>query len=125
MWRHDFSILCDVHSQHVKLQEESLPWCLSVIELSAWPLFISSVIKYDKDKFGVVFRDAKRPVRFSLEDKHVVKEHRAVRKSHYATQEKCPHVVHFNVPRESFEPRGIKNGRKIRGCRGLLGVVIP
>ena len=36
-----FFVLRDVHSQCVYLQEESLPWFLSAIELSAWPLFIS------------------------------------------------------------------------------------
>ena len=49
------------------------------------------------------FLDAKRPVSFPLEDKHVVNEHHVVRKSHDATQKKCPHVVHFNVPRDWFE----------------------
>ena len=38
-----------------------------------------------------------------LVDKHVVNEHHVIRKSHYATQKKWPHVVHFNVPREWFE----------------------
>jgi len=30
-------------------------------------------------------------------------EHHAIRKSHDAAQEKCPHVMHFNVPRDWFE----------------------
>ena len=47
-------------------------------------------IRYDKDA-----------VRFRLENKHVVNEHNLIRKSHDATQEKCPHVVRFNVPRDS------------------------
>ena len=34
-------VLRDVHSQRIDLQEESSPWFLSAIELSAWPLFIS------------------------------------------------------------------------------------
>ena len=38
-----------------------------------------------------------------LEDKHVVNEHHVMRKSHDATQKKCSHVVHFNVPRDWFE----------------------
>ena len=57
-------------------------------------------IKYDQDKFGVVFLIANRPVSFPLEDKHVVNEHHVVQKSRDATQKKCPHVVHFNVPRD-------------------------
>ena len=53
-------------------------------------------IKYDQDKFGVVFfLDVKCPVSFPLEDKHVVNEHHIVRKSHDVTQKKCPHMVHF------------------------------
>ena len=60
-------------------------------------------IKYDQDKFRVFFVEAKRPVSFPLEDKHVVNEHHVVRKSHDATQKKCPHVVHFNVTRDQFE----------------------
>ena len=43
---------------------------------------------------------------------------------------KCPHVVHFNAPRDLFETnsrhktRDSKDGKIIRGCRGLLGRVI-
>ena len=42
----------------------------------------------------------------------------------------CPHVVHFNVPRDWFETnsrhqkRYYEGGKKNRGCRGLLGRVI-
>ena len=47
-------------------------------------------------------------------------------KAHYATQENvltwCISMYHVNRLKQ---PRGIKNSRKIRGCRGLLGVVIP
>ena len=57
-------------------------------------------IKYDQDKFRVFLLDAKRPVSFPFEDKHVVNEHHIVRKSHDTAQKKCPHVVHFNVPRD-------------------------
>ena len=57
-------------------------------------------IKYDQDKFGVFLLDAKRPVSFSLEDKHVVNEHHVVRKSHGAAQKNCPHVVHLIVPHD-------------------------
>ena len=43
-----------------------------------------------------VLWQTKTMVSFPLEDKHVVNEHDA-------TQEKCPHVVHFNVMRDLFE----------------------
>ena len=46
----------------------------------------------------------KATVSFSLEDNHVVNEHHVL-KSRDAKQEKCPHVVHFNVPRSWFERR--------------------
>ena len=45
-------------------------------------------------------------------------------------RKKCPHVVHFNVPRDWFEinsrhqKRYSEDGKKFRGCRGLLGRVI-
>ena len=45
-------------------------------------------------------------------------------------RKKCPHVVHFNVPRDWFETnsrhqkRYSEDGKKFRGCRGLLGRVI-
>ena len=44
-------------------------------------------IKYDQDKFGVFFLDAKHLVSFPLEDKHVVNECHVV---HDATQKKMP-----------------------------------
>ena len=44
-----------------------------------------------------------------IDPKHLVNEHHVIRKSHDATQEKCPHVVHFNVPCDWFETCGIKN----------------
>ena len=43
---------------------------------------------------------------------------------------KCPQVVHFSVPRDWFETnlkhqeRYSEGGKKISGCRGLLGRVI-
>jgi len=40
---------------------------------------------------------------FPLEDKHVVKEHHVIGKRHDVTHEKCPHVVHFNVPCDWFK----------------------
>ena len=45
-------------------------------------------------------------------------------------RKKCPHVVHFDVPRDWFETnsrhqkRYSEGGKKTRGCRGLLGRVI-
>ena len=45
-------------------------------------------------------------------------------------RKKCPHVVHFNVPRDWFEinsrhqKRYSEDGKKFRGCRSLLGRVI-
>ena len=57
-------------------------------------------------------------------------EHRVTRKSHDALQEKWPHVLHFNVPRDWFETnsrhqnRYCEGGKQNRGCRGLLGGVV-
>ena len=45
-------------------------------------------------------------------------------------RKKCPHVVHFNAPRDWFETnlrhqkRYSEGSKKIRGCCGLLGRVI-
>ena len=45
-------------------------------------------------------------------------------------RKKCPHMVHFKVPRDWFETNSrhqkhySKGGKKNRGCRGLLGRVI-
>jgi len=69
-------------------------------------------------------------VSFPLEDKHVVNEHHVIRKSHNPTHKKCPHVVHFGVPRDWFETnsrhqrRYSEGGKKNRGCCGLLGRVV-
>ena len=46
------------------------------------------------------------------------------------TQNKFPHVVHFNVPRGLFETnsrhkiRYSEDCKRIRGCRGILGRVM-
>ena len=45
-------------------------------------------IKCDQDKFREFLLDAKRPVSFPLEDKHVVNEYHAVQKRHDAAQKK-------------------------------------
>ena len=45
-------------------------------------------------------------------------------------RKKCPHLVHFNVPHDWFEINlrhrkcYSEDGKKFRGCRGLLGRVI-
>ena len=45
-------------------------------------------------------------------------------------QEKCPRMLHFNVPCDWFETNSwhqkccSEGGKKICGCRGLLGRVI-
>ena len=71
------------------------------------------------------FSDAKSRVSFPLAHKHVVNEHRVIRKSHDATQEKCPYVVHFNAPCDWFETtsqhRYCEGGKNIFGSRSLLG----
>ena len=79
-----------------------------------------------------VLWQTKTTISFPLEDKHVVNKHHAVvRKSHDAfTQEKCPHVVHFNVQHDWFETNSrhqkhcFEGGKKICGCCGLLRRVI-
>ena len=83
--------LRDVHSQRLYLQEESLPWFLSAIELSAWPLFISwrkNMIRTNSERFFRCIRLDKRVVSFPLEDKLVVNEDHVIRKSHDATHKK-------------------------------------
>ena len=46
------------------------------------------------------------------------------RKSHDATQKKCLHLVHFNVPRDWFEKtRGIKNHYS-EGGKKFVGVAV-
>ena len=73
-----------------------------------------------------VLWQTKSTVSFLLEDKHVENEHHVILKSHDATEKKCPHVVHFIVPRDWFEinsrhqKRYSEGGKKIRGCRGVL-----
>ena len=83
-------------------------------------------IQHDQDKFRLFFVEAKRPVRFPLEDQHVVNEHHVVRKSHDATQKRSPRVVHFNVTSENSRhlKRYSEGGTKIRGRRSLWGRVI-
>ena len=84
--------------------------------------------KYDQGKLGAVPSEAFDTISFPLEDKHVVNEHR---KSNDTIQKKCPHIVHFNIPRDWFEKnlrlqKRYSECRKkgILGCRGLLGRVV-
>ena len=71
----------------------------------------------------------KSAVSFPLEDKPL-NEHRVIQKRHDDTQEKCPHLGHFNVPRDWFktnsrhQKRYSESGKKIRECRGLLEKVV-
>ena len=73
-------------------------------------------IKYDQDKFRV-FLDAKRPVSYTLEDKHVVNEHRIVRKSVVACCIKMYHVVGLKPT------RCIKNVT-LKAAKKFVGVMV-
>lgn len=92
----------------------SMTYCLSA-EDKIWSGQILSV--FFKNIFDVIS--------FPLEDKHM-NEHYATRKSHYATQEKCPHMVYFHIPCDWFETnsqhqkRYSERSKKICGCHGLL-----
>ena len=73
----------------------------------------------------------KSAVSFPLEDKPM-NEHRVIQKRHDDTQEKCPHLGHFNVPRDWFKTNSRHQKRysegdqkKNRGGHGLLGRVVP
>ena len=70
------------------------------------------------------FLVTKRPVSFPLEDKHVVNEHYFVRKSHDATQKKCHHVVHFNVPRDRFETNSRHENVTLKTAINSVGVAV-
>ena len=70
-----------IHSMFIFKRKAYRGFCLQG-ELPAWPLFISAE-DHDQDKFeGFIFSflDAKRPVCFPLEEKHVVNEHHVERK---------------------------------------------
>ena len=77
-----------------------------------------------------VLWQTKTTVSFLLEDQYVENEHHVIRKAMTPHRRKCPHVVHFNVPRDWFETnsrhqkRNSEGDKKICGCRGLLGRVI-
>lgn len=73
----------------------------------------------------MVFLDAKRPVTFPLEGKLVVNEHYIIRKSHHATQKnKCPYMVHLNVPRDWFETNSRGQKRYSDGGKIFVGVAV-
>ena len=96
------------------------------VELSVWPLGVYQLkVKYDQDRFGVVFLEAKCLVSFPFEDKHVVNEHQVVQKSHDATQKKCPLIVHFNVPHDWFETN-LRNQKcySVDGQKFVTGVAV-
>ena len=81
-------------------------------------------IKYDQDKFGVVFLEAKCLVSFPLKDKHIVNEHHVVQKSHDATEKICLHMVHFNISQDWFETKfGIKNV-SLNTAKRCVGVAV-
>ena len=65
-------------------------------------------IKYDQDKFEVLFLDARRPVSFPLEDKHAVNEHHVARKSHDRrhTEKMSSRAMHHGIGLK--QTRGIK-----------------
>ena len=62
-----------------------------------------------------VLWQTKSTVSFSLKDEHVVNGHHVVLKSHDATQKKCPHLVHFNGPRDGFETNSRHQKRYFEG----------
>ena len=66
----------------------------------------------------------KMPVSIPLEDKHVVNEHCAIRKGHDATQKKCSHVVHFNVPCDWFETNSRHQKHYSEGGKKFVGVAV-
>ena len=88
--------------------------------------------KYDQGKFGAVSSEAFDTISFPLEEKHVVNKHHIIRKSNDTIQKKCPHMVHFNIPRDWFETNlrlqkcysECRKKKRILGCRGLLGRVV-
>ena len=80
----------------------------------------SLIIEQFQGNYLKGFKENKTPGEVGFTN--VVNEGHVMRKSHDATQKKCPHVVHFNVPRDWFEinsrhqNRYSENGKKFRGC---------
>ena len=113
VWRLYFFVFRDVRSHRVYLQEESLSRFFSAIELSSCALFISwrwNIIRTNSE----CFFDAKRPVSFLLEDKHVVNEHHVVRKSHDATQKKMPSRGIKNITVKAWVSRSTGKSNNLR-----------
>ena len=77
-----------------------------------------------RKNFQHFFLEAKCPVSFPLEDKNVVNEHHIVRKSHDAIHKKCPHMVHFNVPRDWFQTNSQHQKHYSEGGKKLVGVAV-
>ena len=61
VWRHDFFVSRDAHSQRVYLQEAFFV-CHRTVSMAA---VYQLKIKYDQDKFGAVFLDAFDTINFS------------------------------------------------------------
>ena len=107
--RRDFFVLF-VHSQHVCLQEESLPGVLRLKNRSEFVLIICYLELINSGHADTSMAD-KTTIRFPLEGKHVVNEHHVIRKSHDATYKKnvpswCISVYHVIGLKQT---RGIKN----------------
>ena len=88
-----FFVLFNAHSQHIYLQEESLPSFLHLIKL-LWmfpdQIYLQLINSGHADSSMVGKKQSKL---FPLEDKHVVNEHHTIRNTHDATQKNCPHMV--------------------------------
>ena len=93
----------DVHSQHVYLQEESLPGGLRVKKTLQKFVLVIFYLQLINNSHADSSMQTKTMVSFHFEDKHVVNEHYVIQKNHDATQEKCHRMVHFNVPHDWFE----------------------
>ena len=70
-----------------------------------------------------VLWQTKSLVNFTLKDKHV-NEHCVIQKSHDATQVKCPHVVHFNVPHDWFETNSQHQKCTLKVAKNFVGVAV-
>ena len=101
-----------------------------VVELSSMATVYQLKIKYDQDKFGVVFLDAKHPVSFPLEDKHFVNEHTWYEKVMTPCKKNvlvwCTPGYHMIGLKQTCGMKNVtlKAAKKIGGCRSLLGRVI-
>ena len=103
VWRHDFFEQRHVHSEHVYLQEESLPGVLRLKKaLRICPDHMLS--STDKQRPCWQFYGRQNHGKLSSWRYKTCCEWTSRNtKSHDATQEKFPHVVHVNVSRDWFE----------------------